>query len=70
MYYSSSNLPDDIQIRDATACLILADRNASDPSEEDAANIMRATSIKNYDPNIRIIIQLLQYQNKVYILSY
>jgi potassium large conductance calcium-activated channel subfamily M alpha protein 1 len=57
------------KIQDAKACLILANRNASDPSEEDAANIMRATSIKNFDPNIRIIIQLLQYQNKTFLLN-
>ena len=32
---------------------------------QDAANIMRVISIKNYWDNIRVIIQLMQYHNKV-----
>ena len=32
---------------------------------QDAANIMRVISIKNYCDNIRVIIQLMQYHNKV-----
>jgi len=46
--------------------LILANRCAENEDEEDAANIMRATAIKNYREDTRIIIQLLQYRNKVY----
>ena len=52
-------------MRDAQACLILANRMCSDPDEDDAANIMRATSVKNYYPGIRVIIQLHQFHNKV-----
>ena len=37
----------------------------SDPDAEDAANIMRVISIKNYSDDIRVIIQLMQYHNKV-----
>ena len=54
-----------LQLRDAQACLILANRMCSDPDEEDAGNIMRATSVKNYYPGIRVIIQLHQFHNKV-----
>jgi len=54
-----------IQIKEADACLVLADKYCEDPDAEDAANILRVISIKNYHDNIRVIIQLLQYHNKV-----
>ena len=38
---------------------------AQDPDAEDAANIMRVISIKNYCHEIRVICQLMQYHNKV-----
>ena len=41
----------------------------ADPDAEDAANIMRVISIKNYSDDIRVIIQLMQYHNKVSRLS-
>ena len=53
------------QIHDADACLVLANKYCQDPDAEDAANIMRVISIKNYSDDIRIIIQLMQYHNKV-----
>ena len=53
------------QLHYADACLIIANRSAVNPDAEDAANVMRATAVKNFSPNIRIIIQLLQYRNKV-----
>ena len=34
---------------------------------EDAANIMRVISLKNYCESTRVIIQLLHYHNKVYL---
>ena len=37
----------------------------ADPDAEDAANIMRVISMKNYCAESRIIIQLMQYHNKV-----
>ena len=52
-------------MKDAEACVILADRASEDPDEEDGANIMRATAVKNYNRSTRIIIQLLQSYNKV-----
>ena len=50
---------------DADACLVLANKYSSDPDAEDAANIMRVISIKNYSADIRVIVQLMQYHNKV-----
>ncbi|CAB1338636.1 unnamed protein product [Coregonus sp. 'balchen'] len=52
-------------IESADACLILANKYCADPDAEDASNIMRVISIKNYHPKIRIITQMLQYHNKL-----
>jgi len=54
-----------MQVKSASAVLILANRRAENDDEEDAANIMRATAIKNYRQDTRIVIQLLLYRNKV-----
>ena len=53
------------KVHEADACLVLANKYCPDPDAEDAANIMRVISIKNYSDNIRVIIQLMQYHNKV-----
>jgi hypothetical protein len=45
----------------------LANKDAIDPDGEDASNIMRVISIKNYHSEAKIIVQLLQYHNKVFI---
>lgn len=54
-----------MQVHEADACLVLANKYCQDPDAEDAANIMRVISIKNYSDDIRVIIQLMQYHNKV-----
>ena len=54
-----------VKVEDADACLVLANKYSSDPDAEDAANIMRVISIKNYSSDIRVIVQLMQYHNKV-----
>ena len=59
------NVVDTLQVKSASAVLILANRCAVNEDDEDAANIMRATAIKNFREDTRIIIQLLQYRNKV-----
>ena len=61
-----------LQVHEADACLVLANKYCQDPDAEDAANIMRVISIKNYSDDIRVIIQLMQYHNKVpqYTLQY
>ncbi len=64
--------PVDLQrtkMKNADACLILANKESSIPDSEDEANIMRVISIKNYHPSVKIIIQLLQYHNKMYLLN-
>ncbi|KAK0076417.1 hypothetical protein PV325_005439, partial [Microctonus aethiopoides] len=53
-----------IGVHEADACLVLANKYCQDPDAEDAANIMRVISIKNYSDDIRVIIQLMQYHNK------
>ena len=53
------------KVHEADACLVLANKYCADPDAEDAANIMRVISIKNYSDDIRVIIQLMQYHNKV-----
>ena len=65
-----NNEDDDIetyceQVKEADACLVLANKYCEDPDAEDAANILRVISIKNYHADIKVIIQLLQYHNKV-----
>lgn len=57
--------PPSVQVHEADACLVLANKYCQDPDAEDAANIMRVISIKNYSDDIRVIIQLMQYHNKV-----
>lgn len=56
------------QVHEADACLVLANKYCQDPDAEDAANIMRVISIKNYSDDIRVIIQLMQYHNKVHVM--
>ena len=51
---------------EADACLVLANKYSTNPDAEDAANIMRVISIKNYSSDIRVIVQLMQYHNKVF----
>jgi len=72
-FYQGSimNTPDlqRVKVHEADACLVLANKYCQDPDAEDAANIMRVISIKNYSDDIRVIIQLMQYHNKAYLLN-
>uniref|UniRef100_A0A2K5S839 Potassium channel subfamily U member 1 n=1 Tax=Cebus imitator TaxID=2715852 RepID=A0A2K5S839_CEBIM len=54
-------------VESAEACLIIANPLCSDSHAEDISNIMRVLSIKNYFPTSRVIIQILQSHNKVYL---
>ncbi len=58
------------QLKRSEAVLILANKEAIDPDGEDASNIMRVISIKNYHSDAKIIVQLLQYHNKVKITKF
>ena len=49
---------------------MLANKYCQDPDQEDAANIMRVISIKNFHADIKVIVQLMQYHNKVTINLY
>jgi hypothetical protein len=53
------------QMETASAVLILANRSVDNQDYEDTANIMRATAVKNFRADVRIVIQLLQHRNKV-----
>ncbi|KAF7242100.1 Potassium channel subfamily U member 1 [Varanus komodoensis] len=55
------------QMGNAEACLILADTCSAQPYIEDTSNIMRVLSIKNHYPHTRVIIQIIQSSNKVYL---
>uniref|UniRef100_A0A8W4FI66 Potassium channel subfamily U member 1 n=1 Tax=Sus scrofa TaxID=9823 RepID=A0A8W4FI66_PIG len=54
-----------VAVDSAEACLIIANPLCSDSQAEDTSNIMRVLSIKNYYPNTRVIIQILQSHNKI-----
>nr|XP_020641778.1 potassium channel subfamily U member 1 isoform X2 [Pogona vitticeps] len=56
-----------VQMEYAEACLILADTCSAQPYVEDTSNIMRVLSIKNHYPNTRVIIQIIQSSNKLYL---
>uniref|UniRef100_A0A8C6IFI8 Pore-forming subunit of the sperm-specific alkalization activated K(+) current n=1 Tax=Mus spicilegus TaxID=10103 RepID=A0A8C6IFI8_MUSSI len=56
-----------VAVENSEACLILANHFCSDLHDEDNSNIMRVLSIKNYYPQTRVIIQILQSQNKVFL---
>uniref|UniRef100_A0A8C3WFP1 Potassium channel subfamily U member 1 n=1 Tax=Catagonus wagneri TaxID=51154 RepID=A0A8C3WFP1_9CETA len=56
-----------VAVDSAEACLIIANPLCSDSQAEDTSNIMRVLSIKNYCPNTRVIIQILQSHNKVFL---
>lgn len=58
-----------IKYTNKIACLILANKQCGDGDQEDAANIMRVISIKNCSEKIRVIVQLMQYHNKAYLLN-
>lgn len=57
-----------MKLHEAEACLIMSNPTSSDPDSEDAANIMRVISVKNYDPRVRVIVQLMHYRNKVIVI--
>ena len=53
----------------AAACLVLANKFCDNPDTEDASNIMRVISLKNFCEETRVIIQLMQYHNKAFLLN-
>merc|ERR1719158_1725757 len=49
------------KVHEADACLVLANKYCSDPDAEDAANIMRVISMKNYCKATRMVISMKNY---------
>lgn len=45
--------------------LILANQFAQDPDEEDAENILRVIAVKNVCASVKVVVQMLQFYNKV-----
>ncbi|NXE76604.1 KCNU1 protein, partial [Cochlearius cochlearius] len=69
-FYGSALNSEDLKrvgMEAANACLILADVRSPQPCTEDTSNIMRVLSIKNHYPNTRVILQIIQSRNKVYL---
>ena len=58
-----------VRVHDSKAVIVLANKYCGDPDAEDAANIMRVISVKNYSEEVRVLIQLMQYHNKAYLLN-
>ena len=58
-----------VKMESADSCVILTNKYCQDSDAEDACNIMRVISVKNYHPKVRIIIQILQYHNKAHLLN-
>ncbi len=58
-----------VRAEQAAACLVLTNKFCEEPDVEDAANIMRVISLKNYCEDTRVIIQLMMYHNKGYLLN-
>lgn len=56
-------------VKESDAVLILANKNAQDQDAEDASNILRVIAIKNYYGRAKVIVQLLQYHNKVFLMN-
>ncbi|KAL3312074.1 Calcium-activated potassium channel subunit alpha-1 [Cichlidogyrus casuarinus] len=60
---------DRVKVADADACIILANAQCASAEDEDAANIMRVIAVKNYCARTRVIVQLLNYSSKAYLLN-
>ncbi|XP_055332801.1 calcium-activated potassium channel slowpoke-like [Paramacrobiotus metropolitanus] len=72
VFYIQGSLlqPDDlvkVKIKDCAACLLLADRNASNPTAEDSRNVMSVISVKNACAATRCLVQLLQSRSTTHV---
>ncbi|ELU16152.1 hypothetical protein CAPTEDRAFT_228021 [Capitella teleta] len=57
-----------VKLQDADAAIIMTNKMTDDPDEEDSRNVMRAAALKNFNHDIRIIIQLIMQYNKKHLL--
>uniref|UniRef100_W5NE14 Calcium-activated potassium channel subunit alpha-1-like n=1 Tax=Lepisosteus oculatus TaxID=7918 RepID=W5NE14_LEPOC len=56
-----------VQMCKADACIILSNRFCEDPQTEDTSNLMRVISVKQYCPDTRVIIEMLQHNSKAHL---
>ncbi|XP_022111761.1 calcium-activated potassium channel subunit alpha-1-like isoform X2 [Acanthaster planci] len=64
--------PSDLQrvkLNESDACLILCNKYSPRPDTEDSGQIMRVISIKNFNPEMRVIVQLIQDHSKTHLLN-
>ncbi|CAD5124539.1 DgyrCDS12817 [Dimorphilus gyrociliatus] len=56
-----------VKLKEADALLVVTDYHTKNPDEEDRKNILQVISAKNYSESTRVILQLLRFHNKHYI---
>lgn len=56
-----------VLLNQADALLIVADYQTKNPDEEDRKNILQVISAKNFSESTRVIVQLLRFHNKHYL---
>ncbi|KAJ8005849.1 hypothetical protein DPEC_G00122180 [Dallia pectoralis] len=56
-----------VKMHKAAACLILCNRFTHDQHKEDAGNLMRVISIKQFCPTTRVIVQMLKHNSKAFL---
>ena len=54
-------------VNGASAVLILADKNAANPTSEDAGSVMSVISVKNHSPSTRCLVELLQSRSVAHV---
>ncbi|XP_055333001.1 calcium-activated potassium channel subunit alpha-1-like [Paramacrobiotus metropolitanus] len=58
-----------VRLHEADAAIVMANKANANADIEDNNNIMCVVSLKNFNPQLRIIVQLLQYRSKTYLTS-
>lgn len=54
-----------LQLERALACMFLTEKNASNPTAEDATSVMSVIAVKNACPKMRCLVQILQSRSRV-----
>ncbi|XP_038047113.1 calcium-activated potassium channel slowpoke-like isoform X2 [Patiria miniata] len=58
-----------VKLNESDACLILCNKYSPKPDTEDSGQIMRVISIKNFNPEMRVIVQLIQDHSKTHLMN-
>ncbi|KAK3249995.1 hypothetical protein CYMTET_40608 [Cymbomonas tetramitiformis] len=53
----------------ADACFILVNKFAEDPDNEDARAVLRAMSVRHFNRNVRVFVQIIEPENRVHLLE-